>query len=72
MPVTGRYVYTTANLRFTWRFADVPGVRMLEPGVKINNLFNEKYESTGALFFGIPTWTSAAGRNALFTIKVTL
>jgi len=64
--------YTTVNARLSYRFDRVLGAQVIEPGISINNLLNAKYDSWGALFYGMPTWTPAATRNVMLSIKVIL
>ena len=64
--------YSTLNLRTSYRLQHRLDARVIEPSFEINNLLNAKYESWGGLFFGTPTWIPAAGRNFLFSLRVSL
>jgi len=64
--------YTIAGLRLSYRIEDAWDARVVEPSFEIDNLFDAEYETWGGLFFGTPTWIGGAGRNFLFSIRVTL
>jgi iron complex outermembrane recepter protein len=64
--------FTTASLRLSYRIEDAWDARVVEPSFEIENLFDAEYETWGGLFFGTPTWIGGAGRNFLFSIRVTL
>ena len=46
-------------------------VRSLELSMKVNNIFDKLYETTGSVdSYGIPYWIPAADRNLFFNVKV--